>query len=237
MGGSGQTDDKRVLVVDDEEFLQDIVATGLRFVGFNVRSAGCGRDALETLASFRPDIVLLDVLMPDLDGFEVLRRLRNDGYRMPVVMLTARDATEDKLQGLRLGADDYLTKPFSLEELVLRVNAILRRVDGSTRGIRRLTVGEVTLDDDMHEVWCNDLCVDVSPTEYKLLHFLMVNAGRVVSREQIVGNVWGLESSPESNVVETYISYIRKKLDPVTSRSVIRTVRGVGYTMPVVGQL
>jgi two-component system OmpR family response regulator len=228
--------ERRVLVVDDEEFLQDIVATGLRFVGFDVRAVGCARDAFDALSAYRPDIVLLDVLMPDLDGFEVLRRMRSDGHRMPVVMLTARDATEDKLQGLRLGADDYLTKPFSLEELVLRLEAILRRIDGSAQGIRRLTVGEVTLDDDVHDVWCNDLPIEFSPTEYNLLRFLMVNAGRVVSRDQIVANVWGAEFSPESNVVDTYISYIRKKLDPVASKSLIRTVRGVGYTMPVASQ-
>ncbi|MGH9001324.1 MAG: response regulator transcription factor [Acidimicrobiia bacterium] len=219
-----------MLVVDDDEFIADVLASGLRFAGYDVEAAASGREALNRLPAWSPDLILLDVMLPDLDGFELLTRLRRDGVRTPLVFLTARTATGDRVSGLRLGADDYVTKPFSLEEVVARVEAVLRRVEGSPRASRRLTVSDLVLDEDAHSVWRAGSRVELSPTEFNVLHYLMANAGRVVSKTQIMERVWRYDLGGESTVVETYISYLRKKLDGL-GQPLIHTVRGVGYLM------
>ena len=222
---------ERVLVVDDENYITDLVSTALRYVGFDVQTASTGRDALAVADRFRPDLVVLDVMLPDYDGFEVTRRLRADGVRVPIVFLTARDATEDKVNGLTIGGDDYVTKPFSLEELVARVRAVLRRTqgDGDDEG-SRLTFADLVLDEDTHEVWRGGEPLVLTATEFKLLRYLMLNARRVLSKAQILDHVWAYDFGGDGNVVETYISYLRKKVDRVAPR-LIHTVRGVGYTL------
>lgn len=219
----------RILVVDDEPNITDLVATALRYEGFDVATAGTGSDALREAQRFRPDLLVLDVMLPDRDGFDVVTRLRADRVELPVVFLTARDATEDKVKGLTVGGDDYVTKPFSLEELVARIRAVLRRTAGDQSGAK-LTFADVELDDDSHEVWRGTNRVDLTPTEYKLLRYLLLNARRVVSKSQILDHVWEYDFGGDANIVETYISYLRKKLDPL-GPPLIHTVRGVGYTL------
>lgn len=227
MGGVGE----RVLVVDDEPNITDLVATALRYEGFEVESAGTGTDAIRVAATFRPDLLVLDVMLPDRDGFDLLKRLRAEGTHVPVVFLTARDSTEDKVKGLTVGGDDYVTKPFSLEELVARVRAVLRRA-GGTAGAEsgKLVFADLELDDDTHEVWRGRTRVDLTPTEFKLLRYLMLNARRALSKAQILDYVWEYDFGGDANVVETYISYLRKKLDPL-GPPLIHTIRGVGYTV------
>lgn len=219
----------RILVVDDEPNITDLVATALRYEGFDVATAGTGSDALREAQRFRPDLLVLDVMLPDRDGFEVVTRLRADRVDLPVVFLTARDATEDKVKGLTVGGDDYVTKPFSLEELVARIRAVLRRTAGDEAGAK-LTFADLELDDDSHEVWRGTNRIDLTPTEYKLLRYLLLNARRVVSKAQILDHVWDYDFGGDANIVETYISYLRKKLDPL-GPPLIHTVRGVGYTL------
>jgi two-component system, OmpR family, response regulator len=219
----------RVLVVDDEANITDLVGTALRYVGFEVATAATGREAIERARAFRPELIVLDVMLPDLDGFEVTRRLRGEGLRIPVLFLTARDATEDKVTGLTLGGDDYVTKPFSLEELVARVRAVLRRT-GAGEPTGRLVFADLELDEDTHEVFRAGESLPMTPTEFKLLRYLMVNARRVLSKAQILDHVWEYDFGGDANVVETYISYLRKKVDRVEPR-LIHTVRGVGYTL------
>ena len=185
---------------------------------------------LRRWSNFRPDLVVLDVMLPDLDGFEVCRRLRADGIRVPVVFLTARDATEDKVRGLTLGGDDYVTKPFSLEELVARVRSVLRRAGHGDGRSSRLEFADLELDEDTHEVRRSGGLVELSPTEFKLLRYLMLNPNRVLSKAQILDHVWEYDFGGDANVVETYISYLRKKLDRV-GPPLIHTVRGVGYRL------
>ncbi len=221
----------RLLVVDDEPSITDLVSTALRYVGFDVAVAGTAREALVQATTFRPQLVLLDVMLPDLDGFEVTRRLRGEGVRVPILFLTARDATEDKVTGLTIGGDDYVTKPFSLEELVARVRALLRRAEGPTTGPNaKLTFADLEMDEDTHEVWRAGQPITTTPTEFKLLRFLLLNARRVLSKTQILDHVWNYDFDGDANVVETYISYLRKKVDFVEPR-LIHTVRGVGYTL------
>ena len=220
----------RVLVVDDEPNITELVAMALKYVGFDVATASSGREALTAVVDFRPDLVVLDVMMPDLDGFEVCRRLRADGIRVPVVYLTARDATEDKVRGLTIGGDDYVTKPFSLEELVARIRAVLRRAGHGNGHASRLIFADLELDEDTHEVRRNGTLVELSPTEFKLLRYLMLNPNRVLSKAQILDHVWQYDFGGDANVVETYISYLRKKLDR-TDSPLIHTVRGVGYRL------
>jgi two-component system OmpR family response regulator len=220
----------RILVVDDEQNITELVAMAMRYVGFDVVTASSGREALAAVPDYRPDLVVLDVMMPDLDGFEVCRRLRADGLRVPVVYLTARDATEDKVRGLTIGGDDYVTKPFSLEELVARVRAVLRRTNGGTEPSSRLVFADLELDEDTHEVRRDGKLVELSPTEFKLLRYLMLNPNRVLSKAQILDHVWQYDFGGDANVVETYISYLRKKLDRVDP-PLIHTVRGVGYRL------
>ena len=219
----------RVLVVDDEENITFLLDSALRHFGFDVQVANNGRDAIAKVESFNPDVVLLDVMLPDLDGFEIVRRLRLDGTKVPVLFLTARDATEDKVRGLTLGGDDYVTKPFSLEEVVARIQVILRR-QGQATGSSQITFQDLELDDDAHVVRRAGQVIELSPTEYNLLRFLMVNAGRVLSRNQILDHVWQYDFGGHATVVETYISYLRKKIDKL-GPPLIQTVRGVGYSL------
>ncbi len=219
----------RVLVVDDEESITDLVATALRYEGFEVEIAAGGRAALRLATSFRPHLIVLDVMLPDLDGFEVQRRLAADRLRVPILFLTARDATEDKVRGLTVGADDYVTKPFSLEELVARVRAVLRRA-GEAEPDPRLVFSDLELDEATREVWRGRQLIELSPTEFNLLRYLLLNATRVVSKAQIIDHVWRYDFAGDSRLVETYISYLRKKVD-FTEPKLIHTVRGVGYTL------
>jgi two-component system OmpR family response regulator len=220
----------RIVVVDDERSITELVATVLRYEGFQVETASTGRQALRAVTSVRPHLVILDVMLPDLDGFAVQRRLAADGLHTPILFLTARDATEDKVRGLTMGADDYVTKPFSLDELVARVRAILRRTRGETEGTSRLALADLELDEDTHEVWRGDRPIDLSPTEFNLLRYLLLNAGKVVSKPQILDHVWRYDFGGDAGVVETYISYLRRKVD-VEDPKLIHTVRGVGYTL------
>ncbi len=221
---------QRILVVDDEEMISDLLVTALGFVGFEVATADNGNDALRQVSEFGPDLVILDVMMPGPDGFEVCRRLRTDGDQTPIIFLTARDSAKDRVAGFATGADDYVPKPFGLEELIARVRAVLRRagVGGDEPG--RLMYADLVLDEDAHRVWRDDQRIELSPTEFRLLRYLMLNAQRVVSKTQILQHVWQYEFSENISVVETYISYLRAKIDAVEPK-LIRTVRGVGYSL------
>jgi two-component system OmpR family response regulator len=219
----------RVLVVDDDTNITDLVGTALRYEGFEVELVHGGRAAIDAVTSFRPDLIVLDVMLPDLDGFEVSRRLSADGRRVPTLFLTARDATEDKVRGLTLGGDDYVTKPFSLEELIARVRSVLRRAGGEQQSAR-LSFADLEMDDDTHEVWRGGTSVELTATEYKLLRYLLANARRALSKAQILDHVWEYDFGGDANVVETYVSYLRKKLDPL-GPSLIQTIRGVGYSL------
>ena len=226
-----QTDRERarILVVDDEDNITFLLSSALRHFGFEVEVEATGRAALKSVEATSPDLILLDVMLPDLDGFEVIRRLRADGHKTPVLFLTAKDATEDKVRGLTLGGDDYVTKPFSLEEVMARVEAILRR-NGMSNTSSVLAMADLELDDDAHLVRRGAQAIELSPTEYKLLRYLMVNAGRVLSRSQILDHVWEYDFGGNATVVETYISYLRKKVDTL-GPPLIHTVRGVGYSL------
>jgi two-component system OmpR family response regulator len=230
---SNGTRDPRVLVVDDEEHITELLAMGLGYNGFEVERVGTGRAALTAIERHRPDLVVLDVMLPDLDGFEVARRLRESegaGTKIPVIFLTARDATADKVQGLRIGSDDYVTKPFSIEELIERVKAVLRRAGGPGQGERRLKYADLELDEDTRDVWRAGRLVELTPTEFKLLHYLLANARRVLTRDQILEHVWDYTFAGNASVLETYISYLRHKIDNVDP-PLIHTVRGVGYSL------
>ena len=223
----------RLLVVDDEPNILELLATSLRFAGFEVSTATNGREALEAARALRPDLVVLDVMMPDMDGFAVVRRMRGEGSTAPVLFLTARDATEDKVTGLTVGGDDYVTKPFSLEEIVARIRAVLRRT--SPRGPAdeaRLVFADIELDDDSHEVWKAGEPVALSPTEFKLLRYFLQNPGRVLSKAQILDHVWHYDFGGDANVVESYVSYLRRKVDTTEPR-LLHTLRGVGYVLRV----
>jgi len=218
-----------LLLVDDEDNLRSMLQAALRHEGFEVHPAVNGRDALAKAAELRPDLIVLDVMLPDLDGFEVCNRLRREGSKTPVLFLTAKDATEDKVRGLTLGGDDYLVKPFSLDELVARIGAVLRR-SGLERDGAVLQCADLVLDDDAHRVTRAGTEVQLSPTEYNLLRFLLANKGRVMSKAQILDHVWEYDFGGEGGVVETYIGYLRKKVDTVDPR-LIHTIRGVGYVL------
>jgi two-component system OmpR family response regulator len=223
----------RILVVDDEEHITELLSMGLTFNGFEVERVGTGRAALAAVESHRPDLIVLDVMLPDLDGFEVARRLRQAegaGTRVPVIFLTALDATRDKIEGLRLGSDDYVTKPFSIEELIERVKAVLRRASGIGPGEHRLAFADLEMDEDTRDVWRAGRLIELTPTEYKLLHYLLANARRVLTRDQILEHVWEYTFAGNASVLETYISYLRHKIDDVDP-PLIHTVRGVGYSL------
>jgi two-component system OmpR family response regulator len=220
---------ERLLLVDDELHLRSMLEAALRHSGFDVHAVESGREALEAVGPVEPDLVVLDVMLPDLDGFEVCRRWRQEGRRTPVVFLTARDATEDKVRGLTTGGDDYLVKPFSLEELVARIQAVLRRT-GAGRPDAVLRCADLVLDDDAHRVTRAGTEVSLSPTEFNLLRFLLANQGRVVSKAQILDHVWNYDFGGDGGVVETYVGYLRRKVDDVDPR-LIHTIRGVGYVL------
>ncbi len=227
-----RTTEAKLLVVDDEPNIVELLAASLRYAGFEVATARTGHDALKLARQFRPDVLLLDVMMPGIDGFEVVRRLRGEGERCPVLFLTARDATEDKVTGLTLGGDDYVTKPFSLEEVIARIRALLRRAAAgpAQAELARLAFADIELDDDTHEVWKAGEPVSLSPTEFKLLRFFLQNPGRVLSKTQILDHVWHYDFGGDVNVVESYVSYLRRKIDTTEPR-LLQTLRGVGYVL------
>lgn len=221
----------KVLVVDDEDNISFLVASALRQEGMEVRTAATGRDAVEQAIGWRPDAIVLDVMLPDLDGFSVMRRLRDGGYTVPVVFLTARDRLEDRLQGLSDGGDDYLVKPFDVAELVARVRLRLRNPHDQTSR-NRLRCADLEMDLTLHEVVRAGEVVSLSAKEYRLLHYLLINSGRVLTRAQILDYVWGYEFDGEPAIVDTYISYLRRKIDIVEPR-LIQTVRGIGFCLRV----
>jgi two-component system OmpR family response regulator len=221
---------QQILVVDDEGSIVDAVATALRYEGFEVREATDGRAALAAVQDSPPDLVVLDVMLPDLDGFEVMRRIRHDGIRVPVLFLTARDSVEDKVAGLTIGGDDYVTKPFSLAELVARARAVLRRTNGEGASDGKLRFADLELDDDTREVFRAGQPVRLTATEFNLLRFFMLNPRHVLSKSQILDHVWHYDFGGDPNVVETFVSYLRKKLDR-HGPPLIHTIRLVGYTL------
>lgn len=221
----------KLLVVEDDPNILELLSASLRFAGFDVTTATSGSDAVSAAREHRPDLVVLDIMLPDFDGFEVLRRIRESGERTPVVFLTARDATDDKIRGLTLGGDDYVTKPFSLEELTARIRAVLRRTNPTGQApSARLTFADLELDEETHEVYRAGKPVQLSPTEFKLLRYLMLNANRVLSKAQILDHVWNYDFRGDDNIVESYISYLRRKIDRTEPR-LIHTLRGVGYVL------
>jgi two-component system OmpR family response regulator len=221
----------RVLVVDDESTLTELLSMALRYEGWDVRGAGDGQAAVTTAISFQPDVVVLDIMLPDMDGLAVLRKLRSQVSDVPVLFLTAKDAVEDRIAGLTAGGDDYVTKPFSLEELVARLRALLRRTGmTSVRDDATITVGDLTMDEDSHEVRRGGEIIELTATEYELLRYLMRNAKRVLSKAQILDRVWRYDFGGQANVVELYISYLRKKVD-AGRQPMIHTMRGVGYVL------
>ncbi|GLY98927.1 putative DNA-binding response regulator PhoP [Actinoplanes sp. NBRC 103695] len=220
----------KLLVVEDDANILELLSASLRFAGFDVSTATSGSAAVTAAKSASPDLVVLDVMLPDLDGFEVIRLMREGGARTPVVFLTARDGTDDKIRGLTLGGDDYVTKPFSLEELTARIRAVLRRTSAGDETPSRLTFADLELDEETHEVYRAGQRVQLSPTEFKLLRYLMLNANRVLSKAQILDHVWKYDFRGDDNIVESYISYLRRKVDNVQPR-LIHTLRGVGYVL------
>jgi two-component system OmpR family response regulator len=226
--------DARILVVDDEPTITELLSTALRYMGYEVTTAASGFAALDAAATSAPELVILDVTLPDIDGFEVCRRLRDQRDFVPVIFLSARDAEQDRVTGFVRGGDDYVTKPFSLEELTLRIRALLRRVGGPGAGgaahEERLRYRDLEMDEDRHQVWKGDREVELSPTEFRLLRYFLLNPERVLSKQQILDHVWQYDFNGEDNVVETYVSYLRRKLDDTEPR-LLRTVRGFGYVL------
>ncbi len=223
---------QRILVVDDESSISELVATSLKFVGFDVRTAATGSQALQIAQEFKPHALILDVMLPDQNGFEVCRQIRSEGQKVGVLFLTAKDSVEDKIAGLTIGGDDYVTMPFSLEELVARLRALLRRtgVTEIESDEEKIRFADLELDEATHEVRRAGNLVDLSPTEFLLLRYLMINADRVVSKSQILDHVWQYDFRGDMGIVETYVSYLRKKID-IYEPALIHTVRGVGYRL------
>ena len=220
----------RILVVDDEPNIAELLSAALSFEGYQVGVAATGAEAIEQVRSFRPNLVMLDVMLPDLDGTEVCRRLRNQGEQMPIVFLTARDTTQEKVEGLSMG-DDYVTKPFSVEELMARVGAILRRAgEIAAADTSTLQFADLTMNVDTHEVWRGEQVIELTATEFNLLRHLLENARRVISKSELLDNVWGFDFHGDPNIVETYISYLRKKIDD-RDPALIHTIRRVGYSL------
>jgi two-component system OmpR family response regulator len=220
----------RILVVDDEPNIVDVISMALRFEGFQVESAATGNDAIAAVAARPPQLLVLDVMLPDIDGFEVARRLASARAEVPIIFLTARDSTEDVVHGLTVGGDDYVTKPFSLEELVARIRTILRRSGLSVQDSPRLVLGDLELDEDTHEVMRGGREIELTATEFRLLRYLMLNPRRVLTRSQLLDHVWNYDFGGDARVLETYLSYLRKKID-VDAPPLIHTVRGVGYAL------
>jgi two-component system OmpR family response regulator len=225
---------QRILVVDDETSISDLISTSLRFVGFEVRTAATGSQALAVAEEFKPHAIILDVMLPDQDGFEVCRQIRNEGVTVGVLFLTAKDGMEDKVAGLTIGGDDYMTKPFSLEELVARLRALLRRIGvvEMDQDEEKIRFADLELNEATHEVHRAGNLLDLSPTEFLLTRYLLINSDRVVSKAQILDHVWEYDFRGDAGIVETYISYLRKKID-IYEPPLIHTVRGVGYRLRV----
>jgi two-component system OmpR family response regulator len=229
----------KIVVVDDEPSIRELLVASLKFSGFEVFDAGTGNNALRLIADVNPDLIVLDVMLPDQDGFTVARTLRAKNNHTPIIFLTAKDDTSDKVRGLRIGGDDYITKPFSLEEVVARIHAILRRTNaGITQDDAMLQVGDLELNLDTYEVRRAGVLIELSPTEFRLLEYLMENSGRVVSKEQILDHVWNYDWNGEVGIVESYISYLRRKIDNVILPdavaplpALIHTKRGIGYLL------
>ena len=230
MSAAAPAEQVRVLVVDDEPNIVDVISMALRFEGFEVDSAGTGADAIAAVAARRPQLLVLDVMLPDIDGFEVARRLASARADVPIIFLTARDSTEDVVHGLTVGGDDYVTKPFSLEELVARIRTILRRSGLSEETSSKLAFADLELDEDTHEVARGGRPIELTATEFRLLRYLMLNPRRVLTRSQLLDHVWKYDFGGDARVLETYISYLRKKVD-IETPSLIHTVRGVGYAL------
>ena len=228
----GKHDLKRILVVDDEPNINDLISTSLKFSGFDVRSAMNGAEALTVAEEFKPHALVLDVMMPGMNGFEVCEKLRKDGLKVGVLFLTAKDSTDDKVTGLTIGGDDYMVKPFSLEELIARIRAILRRTGDIDIDIddELIRFADLELNEATHEVRRGGNLIELSPTEFTLLRYLLINADRVVSKAQILDHVWQYDFRGDAGIVETYISYLRKKIDTYEPQ-LIHTVRGVGYRL------
>ena len=227
---NSSTPSHRVLVVDDEPNIVDVISMALRYQGFTVEMAADGRSALKAVSTFKPHLIVLDIMLPDMEGFEVAKRLGAQRAQVPIIFLTARDATEDKVRGLTTGGDDYVTKPFSLEELVARIRTILRRAGLSEPDSGRLQFEDLELDEETREVSRAGKPIDLSATEYRLLHYMMLNPRRVLTRSQILDHVWDYDFDGDARVLETYISYLRRKLNP-HGPQLIHTVRGVGYAL------
>jgi two-component system OmpR family response regulator len=227
-----QASGERILVVDDESNISDLIATSLRFVGFEVRTAASGSEALRVAEEFEPHAMILDVMLPDIDGFEVCRQIRNEGFQVGVLFLSAKDEMKDKVQGLTIGGDDYMTKPFSLEELVARLRALLRRIGVTEQDVDEEKIGfaDLELNEATHEARRAGNLLELSPTEFTLLRYLLINSDRVVSKAQILDHVWDYDFGGDAGIVETYISYLRKKIDTYEP-PLIHTVRGVGYRL------
>ena len=221
-----------ILVVDDEPVILELLAGALRFAGFDVLTAATGAAALRAAAVGQPDLILLDVMMPGCDGFEVIRRIHDSGPRIPVIFLTARDTPRDRVAGLSLGGDDYITKPFSLDEVLARISAVLRRSTGEAEPASRLAIADLELDQDSHQVRRAGTEVTLAPREFKLLRYLMTNAGRVLSREQILDHVWDYNFTGDSNIIESYISTLRRKVDTAEPH-LIHTIRSIGYVLRI----
>ena len=226
----GTDSEARLLVVEDEPNIRELLATSLRFAGFEVHTASNGTEAIRLAGSLEPDLVVLDVMLPDLDGFAVTRRIRESGKHIPIVFVTARDSLDDKIKGLTVGGDDYVTKPFSLDEVVARIRAVLRRTRGETDDQTVLRFEDLELDEDAHEVRRGHRIIETSPTEFNLLRYLMLNPNRVLSKAQILDHVWDYDFRGESGIVESYISYLRRKID-TEEPHLIHTKRGVGYVL------
>jgi two-component system OmpR family response regulator len=218
------------LVVDDEPNIRDLLSASLRFQGHQVLTAANGNEAINKIVDNQPDIVLLDVMLPDISGFGVTKKIRSLGIEVPILFLTARDDTEDKVTGLTVGGDDYVTKPFSLDEIIARISAIMRRT-GKDQTQSQIVVGELTINEEAHEVTVSGKPVELSPTEYQLLRYLATNPNRVLTKAQILDHVWEYDFNGEMGIVESYVSYLRKKLDPISKEPLIVTKRGVGYML------
>ena len=222
----------RILIVDDEPNIRDLLTTSLRFAGFAVQAVGNGAAAISAVLAEEPDLIVLDVMLPDMNGFSVTKRLRTAGYTAPILFLTAKDDTQDKIMGLTVGGDDYVTKPFSLDEIVARIKAILRRTMAAEEEAL-IRAGEISMDQDTHEVLVGDTTIDLSPTEFKLLRYLMLNPNRVLSKAQILDHVWEYDFNGDAGIVESYVSYLRRKLDQFSTEPLIQTKRGFGYMLKV----
>ncbi|MBD8012474.1 MULTISPECIES: response regulator transcription factor [Microbacterium] len=224
--------DARILVVDDEPNIRDLLSRGLSFAGFTVRTVANGAATISAVLEEEPDLIILDVMLPDMNGFSVTKRLRGAGFTAPILFLTAKDDTQDKIEGLNSGGDDYVTKPFALDEIVARAQAILRRTM-QTDEESLIRAGELSMDQDTHDVFVGKVPIELSPTEFKLLKYLMLNPNRVLSKAQILDHVWEYDFNGDAGIVESYISYLRRKIDPHTEESVIQTKRGFGYMLKV----